>query len=1539
MNVIISHFKRKNLSEMTRIVEFGVKKSFSLPTSASRINYIGKINKYRYIVTSNKSIAVYEDENQIYSFPIPTQTAIYIPKFDALVFIPKKGNKFLVHFVRDLKECVYEGPEIDHLGINHLLFSEKSDTLISFGIGVRTWRMKCPLAENRRLNQKIVIEITERARFLEDSIMKELFIPTFDSNNERILFHTRNTLIGYDLDGNEVDLPITYKTENFVMFRYNSYDDSYVTIDLEQGMCLWSKLGSIINRFPFNAKKVITMYFINFEFALAIDSEYKLDIIDLRTMQTFPGVILEEKPLRFFFVPGEFPTFVSVATKMNFYTISTFWQQWIELSTTVVRMLRCPSAEKSARLLFLLCNSSFALLSPKSGNKVGVCLSESTSFPKDFFVQRSDRTTSRDLLRCIQEDGTFEIFQMNEIPFSCVSSMKMNATSLCQAIVNNRYVNIIGTTFGSIVVIDDSTLEIVSKISPNTLPPLKLFAHHSSDSLIVVYQRDIVVFSLSNLSEKYKVNQPYVKVREVFWDYLINGYEDGRVEIFSIHKDHLYPVFDEQYPIHDGAVSCLARGSTFFLSAAANGSVIIWSQTLEMLAKLKFPLGIYSACVLNGTRSILFGLEKAVMILDGSQVFAEVDEEDIIWDNFDRRIDDFELNRFQFEPRPPSVSDSVFMENFRKEKGLPPKFSGTNTVAIAPMGLTNFVKRRRRRGPALNINCLSVTAFEPDPTSLAVNAENTDANKKDENLTEQDKNLLLQDMLSIDKSQQQQGGNSTMKKPEPAKEKEKEDEYEYEYIEEYEEEIYERPPPLKIEIPETDNKKPEEEEIEVEDYDGPLFSDDDSDMDAVRSPRRRKKVEYNVPKLIPEDQKSEKSQQSQSSSRKSRSKASQKSSLSRGMYYDEYSDEDDEEYSEGSKSPKSKNKKSKNASKSGNKKGRKDSKTSAGYNLSSDDEENNDENSEKKKAKVNKRRPSIIMNDESSENNAKKKGKKRRNNANDYGDDDNDDEFDENGNKSKSKQKAGKSKARKSSSTAGNDSANESENEETENTETDENILKNNQKINENELINENEDDSNNTKEIDTNIKNEKEKDAYNKNETNKDAIDIKENRDKSINKNDKDNEDSKKDSSSKSKNGEENENKEKENKTDKKANKNKGSKAEKGIKKGKDSTNKTRNVSKDGEENSHEVKEPASSKKSGAADIRKNRKSIDGASSISEQNKENKDKEAKSSEVKKENVNLQNEKTKENQDSQKEKQKKIEESINKNQDQATKSSNNKDNSPDLANKDENDKTNNQDDLTKDANQQNSSAKESEIKQNEINNAKLQKESEANNKESIEENIQNDAESNENEMKQKMQTNTNPVQDKSKNDTVHRTTPNSDNNENDNKNSSENLLRNHAENETDANHEKENHQKMLENMLAGKSNLPKLNSIKARVDARKSNYAVSNLIAEQSKSKPFIQQEPAPYVPPKVSYVMLGLEGFSPSAKTARESLPNNIANPNLPKLNLQQHEYTSGALSPPARRPPNLINNSIRHKIISPRPIRPPSFRQNVQQRRLKPV
>ena len=798
---------------------FGIEEEFKYRDGSCVINNVNKINAFQFFATTNKNLVKFEPNNPIQTIKRETLCGMYVEKYEVVIYVPKKENNFVVAYAEKIMDVIYESEKINHLGLRHILFSPKSSTIVCFGVGIKTYRFSCPSANQRRSFVDFPIKIELRASFCEDYIASSQVQPVIDEDKEHILIATPKELLIYDLDGHKVNNVIPLKSTNWQIFTINPYNNNYLTQDLDQGICYWDYAGRILRHFVFATAQLLAVYFINAEFCFIVDVNLNTFIIDLETQQMFRGIKIEDHSNRFLFIRGERPYFITCGLVTTFYRISTYWRLWNIISTPILKMERCESPTKAARILFKLSDTSFQFLSPRSAQIIGFCQSKNTALPCDFVVDRATEDEnagtehfSRDLLIVQYEDGSLEFYQTSESPFSSIASLpKLGATSFdfgnIECINENRRVIIIGTKYGHVCFIDRDSLEEIYQLTLSKEGILKVFFDRDSESVVAITSYEILVYSSKTLDFKYKYRLIAAPIIEHFWNLLIYGYKNGKLSVLQLQPDKILTLFDEQTPVHNGEITSVSKGSNYLITSSLDGSVIVWTRNLEFIAKCHFPLPIYSACPLNGTRTILLATTKSIMSLDGSLIFDEEDEKDPVYDNFDERIDEMEPNKVQFMKRSYSGDISDFLKRFREEN------EEEEEVVVDPKkeARKNRLRMIRQRTKEIFVDMNQNDANQIGASELANQEE-----KKDGKLTEEDKAQLLRDMMDIEKSIGRKEPTIIKEERPKTEEKKKEEEEEEQY--EYEEETEEEPDETTIDQaqPQETEKEPEVNEAEKE---------------------------------------------------------------------------------------------------------------------------------------------------------------------------------------------------------------------------------------------------------------------------------------------------------------------------------------------------------------------------------------------------------------------------------------------------------------------------------------------------------------------------------------------------------------------------------------------------------------------------------------------------------------------------------------------------------------------------------------------------
>ena len=311
---------------MSKFVEFGVEKEFIFNNGSAVANSIFKINSFEFLAFTNKNIVKVEENKIKTTLPYPTVAGIYIQKYDIFVYVPKGFTKFVFHQVNtNFKDAILTTGKIEQLGITHLEFSEKSDTLISYGVGIRTWKIEIIYPKNRRIDPTIGVKVTPRATFMHSYVCSSVYQPAFDRVREDILLTTRDGLFRVNLDGRIINDSFAYHSDSFSLFTVNPFNQKILTYDNDQGMCYWNSDGTLFCRYNFQFLPLVYCHFLNSEFAFILDSFFNTWIVDFKTQTRFQMMKFEEKPRHIVFIQdGDSTYFITCALQAIFYRINTY---------------------------------------------------------------------------------------------------------------------------------------------------------------------------------------------------------------------------------------------------------------------------------------------------------------------------------------------------------------------------------------------------------------------------------------------------------------------------------------------------------------------------------------------------------------------------------------------------------------------------------------------------------------------------------------------------------------------------------------------------------------------------------------------------------------------------------------------------------------------------------------------------------------------------------------------------------------------------------------------------------------------------------------------------------------------------------------------------------------------------------------------------------------------------------------------------------------------------------------------------------------
>jgi hypothetical protein len=370
-----------------------------------------------------------------------------------------------------------------------------------------------------------------------------------------------------------------------------------------------------------------------------------MHVVDTRLDKMFTVAKLEERPLKVFYqhLENRPPLIILVkACDVEFHQILIPWRLWTRVVAFPIEMRRCVMQGKAARIGVLFSDGSMQFLSPRNAQVATICHSRTLSFPTSVLVDRGiPDTYTRDHLFVCADDGYIETYNCNTSPCVPISRQDVKGTCLALCQWTDQWVIAVGTRLGEVLFFDYKNSKMLKKLPITAAKVEGVLVHEKSRSLFVIIQGRIIRMSLRDGAVMSDIPLQVEKVRGICGDLLVFGFANGALYMAKIHEKTIEVIQNGTDQQHSGGVTALGTGSSFFLTAGAEGSVLVWNFNSEIVGRINVPLKITSCCLLNGQRQILVGTEKAIMIVDGSTIFGdEVDEDDGQFDTFDERKDE-----------------------------------------------------------------------------------------------------------------------------------------------------------------------------------------------------------------------------------------------------------------------------------------------------------------------------------------------------------------------------------------------------------------------------------------------------------------------------------------------------------------------------------------------------------------------------------------------------------------------------------------------------------------------------------------------------------------------------------------------------------------------------------------------------------------------------------------------------------------------------------------------------------------------------------
>ncbi|OHT09369.1 hypothetical protein TRFO_21771 [Tritrichomonas foetus] len=688
------------------IVKWGVHHLYDICTGNSIVSSCFPVGMSEFVaITSTSIIRIDHNSRQITEIAKNSYcAAVYLPKYDVIAAISSTTGHFVFIRPQDLNRPIVTTFQSKNFPFYHMIYSPKSDVLITAGSDIRIWNMVCDLPSRNVISVKPNTKVTLRSVIELYNEIELINPPCFDYVNEYIMVPRYSGFVAYDLDGHMVknmsklqtslqttadylpmlekesskseeknnntqSKPSQFNLNNNLMNNFgtkkkneqknlNENDKNkkkaeeddftgniFVTYDPKDGVCEWTSQGTLKKRHVTGSSNLTAIRLINHSFFLYLDVKLNIYIGDMRTSRLFLCGTLPEKPLSLvLYKNGSFIGLIaSINTQVYFYQVVVPWN-FFALSVLKPASIRLYQRKnRAARIVVQTSNSDLYFISPKTQQPITSASSnEASKIINNFYDRGLLSNEPRDQLFLVLENGSVICCGTSQIPCEIITKIDIHASTVLLVTINKQLDYCVATQNGEIILCDYNTFQNKKRF----IIQIGLVKSAQFDSMfetvLMFYQNEVIRFDLINEVILNRLpNTPCGCTTAIGPGIALIGYESGKIAMISIKQKELTFLRTEGVSFHSAAVTGFAFGKNFFVSVSLDQSMKIWSFEGNTIGVIFLPLQLYGVEIFNGKRDIVVGTDKELMMIEGKYLFIDKFEpKDDILDNYNEKDDE-----------------------------------------------------------------------------------------------------------------------------------------------------------------------------------------------------------------------------------------------------------------------------------------------------------------------------------------------------------------------------------------------------------------------------------------------------------------------------------------------------------------------------------------------------------------------------------------------------------------------------------------------------------------------------------------------------------------------------------------------------------------------------------------------------------------------------------------------------------------------------------------------------------------------------------
>ena len=613
---------------MRKTLFYGLQPELQLNVGLGNVNSVFPINEHQFIASTDKEIVKFENNSTLSTASVPLNCSTFIPQRDIIIGITFQSNEFIIFSSNNLKEPIFKGIRTNQAAVTHIIYSKKSESILTIGKGVKIWKILFQKGNNVPESITLVSEIMSD---YEQSILNP---PSFDFTNESIHFSSKNGGISaFNLKGEEKRILSKSQVPKSTVFAYFQ-PTKKIIITENQDVCVWNHMQIMTRRYTLPSESIISCFICDNENILLISSQFNFFLMNLKTGKSWRCFSMQHPITRVFYFDGK--VCVTSGSTVYLYKIVIPWRIWSQGINETQIIMRVPKKSEASRI-FILSNGSFMrFFSPKNGAQLTTA-SASLSVPVSNVFY--DREGQRDILFLVLKNGNICGFNATFSPCKEDIHVSMGALAMCSSTINGKKEYIFATKSGKIIFCDYLTLSVRSTLSISHGEPCNyLFA--DDKQLIVLTDDEIVCVDAEKEAILAKENVPRIDGVVKYHNGIVYvGEKTGKIRLYDTRNREIKEV--DTNCSCSSQITSICFGSCFWVTTSFDGDVNYWNYAKnECFAEIHCNLPLFGSEVLNGYRDLLVVVENEVMIIPGTLIFGkEKDPEDPSTDNYDRRND------------------------------------------------------------------------------------------------------------------------------------------------------------------------------------------------------------------------------------------------------------------------------------------------------------------------------------------------------------------------------------------------------------------------------------------------------------------------------------------------------------------------------------------------------------------------------------------------------------------------------------------------------------------------------------------------------------------------------------------------------------------------------------------------------------------------------------------------------------------------------------------------------------------------------------